>query len=138
MNFQSISATELQKPAAQVSSQDHKFLQQLLEVEVTVIERQEMLIAYIQETVTKAVGISVSELDVQQPLNYLGIDSLIAVKLRNQLRTDLEVDVPVVQFMQDFSVVDLATQVSEKLISENREYTSQQAMNDDDLLEGEL
>ncbi|MEH2272122.1 MAG: acyl carrier protein [Nostoc sp.] len=136
MNFKSISATELQKEASQVSNPDHKFLQQLLEI--TVIERQEMLIAYIQQTVTKAVGISVSELDVKQPLNYLGIDSLIAVKLRNQLRTDLEVDVAVVQFMQDLSVVDLATQVSEQIISENREDTSQKAMNDDDLLEGEL
>jgi acyl carrier protein len=136
MNFQSISATELQKPADQVLNQNHKLLQQLLEV--TVIERQEILIAYIQETVTKAVGISVSELDVQQPLNYLGIDSLIAVKLRNKLRTDLELDIPVVQFMQDFSVVDLATQVSEQIISENREDTSRKAMNDDDLLEGEL
>ncbi|MCC5633881.1 acyl carrier protein [Nostoc sphaeroides] len=136
MNFQSISATELQKEAYQVSNPDHNFLQQLLKI--TVIERQEMLIAYIQQTVTKAVGISVSELDVQQPLNYLGIDSLIAVKLRSQFRTDLEVDVPVVQFMQDSSVVDLATQVSEQIISQNREDTSQEAMNDGDLLEGEL
>ncbi|MEA5549547.1 acyl carrier protein [Anabaena cylindrica UHCC 0172] len=107
-------------------------------LELTVTERQKKLIAYIQETVTKAVGISVSELDIHQPLNYLGIDSLIATKLRNQLRTDLEVEVPVVQFMQDLNIVDLATQLSEQITSENWKNTSQKIMNDDDLLEGEL
>lgn len=119
-----------------MSVQEHDFLQQLLEA--TASERQAMLIAYIQEQIAKAVGISASELDVQQPLNYMGIDSLIAVKLRNRLRTDLEVDVSAVKFMEDSSVASLATQLNEHLLAEDRERFKGKVMSDDDWLEGEI
>lgn len=136
MHSEFVGETELQKEAAQVSVQEHDFLQQL--TEATASERQAMLIAYIQEQIAKAVGISASELDVQQPLNYMGIDSLIAVKLRNRLRTDLEVDVSAVKFMEDSSVASLATQLNEHLFAEDRERFKGKGMSDEDWLEGEI
>ena len=135
MHSELVDETELQKEA-QMSVQGHKLLQQL--TEETASERQVILIAYIQEQIAKAVGISASQLDVQQPLNYMGIDSLIAVKLRNRLRTDLEVDVPAVKFMEDTSVVNLATQLSQQILPKEREHLSQKVISDDDWLEGEI
>ncbi|MBO3457407.1 non-ribosomal peptide synthetase [Aetokthonos hydrillicola Thurmond2011] len=108
-----------QKEAEQVFIESHKLLQKLTQVSAN--ERKDLLITYIQEQIAKAVGISASELDVEQSLNYMGIDSLIAVKLRNQLRTDLEVDIPVVKFMEDSNIINLATQVSEQILCEDKE-----------------
>ena len=135
MHSEFIDETELQKEA-QMLVQGHKLLQKL--IEATASERQVILIAYIQEQIAKAVGISASQLDVQQPLNYMGIDSLIAVKLRNRVRTDLEVDVPAVKFMEDTSVVNLATQLSQQILPKEREHLSQKAISDNDWLEGEI
>ncbi|NEO98571.1 MAG: amino acid adenylation domain-containing protein, partial [Symploca sp. SIO2E9] len=94
-------------------AQRHKLLQRL--TEVTANERQSLLEAYLQEQVAQVIGISVSELDVQQPLKYLGIDSLIAAKLRNRLRTDLAVDIPAVKFMEDSSIASLVILVNQQL-----------------------
>lgn len=66
-------------------------------------------------------------------LNYLGLDSLIAVKLRNKFRNELEVDVPAVKFLEDTNVASLAILVNE--LSENAD---SKIANDDEWLEGEL
>lgn len=123
-------------------------------VQATASERQAFLITYIQEQVAKAIGISASELDIQQPLNYMGIDSLIAVKLRNRLRIDLEVDVSAVKFMEDSSVASVALLVSAYLTdaqfsstasvcqshipSLDEQKAAQTDTSDDDWLEGEI
>ncbi|TFI53298.1 hypothetical protein BLD44_014065 [Mastigocladus laminosus UU774] len=88
---------------------------------------------YIQDEIAKAIGISASQLDVEMSLNFLGLDSLIAVKLRNKFRKELEVDVPAVKFLEDTSVANLAILVNE--LSENADSKIE---NNDEWLEGEL
>ncbi|MGJ5674587.1 MAG: acyl carrier protein [Nostochopsis sp.] len=91
------------------------------------------LTTYIQDEIAKAIGIETSQLDVEMSLNYLGLDSLIAVKLRNKFRNELEVDVPAVKFLEDTNVASLAILVNE--LSENAD---SKIANDDEWLEGEL
>ncbi|NWF61301.1 MAG: acyl carrier protein [Fischerella sp.] len=88
---------------------------------------------YIQEEIAKVIGIESSDLDVEMSLNYLGLDSLIAVKLRNKFRKELEVDVPAVKFLEDTNVASLAILVDE--LSANAKSTIE---DDDEWLEGEL
>ncbi|MCC5614797.1 acyl carrier protein [Nostoc sp. CHAB 5836] len=88
---------------------------------------------YIQDEIAKVIGINTSHLDVEMSLNYLGLDSLIAVKLRNKFRKDLEVDIPAVKFLEDTNVASLAILVKE--LSEN---ANSKIENDDEWLEGEL
>ena len=71
--------------------------------------------AYIQEQVANALGFPVSQLDVQQLLNYVGLDSLMAVELRNQIRAELGVEIPVVNFLKDITVTTLVTQIMEQM-----------------------
>jgi hypothetical protein len=78
-------------------------------------ERQHLLMVYVQGTVTEIMGLDSSQLDVQQPLNTLGLDSLMAVELRNRVRTDLEADVSIMTFLEGISVAVLAAQLSEQL-----------------------
>ncbi len=136
----------------QTLGQQHHLLQKL--TQGTASENQALLTNYMQELVAQAIGISASQLDVQQPLNYMGIDSLIAMKLRNRFRTDLEIDVSAIKFMEDTSIVSLAIELSPSLInaqgsftasvnqsqipSQDEQIASVMDGNDDDWLEGEI
>ncbi|MDJ0598953.1 MAG: amino acid adenylation domain-containing protein [Crocosphaera sp.] len=91
----------------------HELLLRWTEIDSS--ERQILLKGYLQENIAKALGIDVSDLNLHQSFKFLGIDSLIAAKLRNILRTDLEVDVPAVQFLDDSNVTSLAILVEEKI-----------------------
>jgi NAD(P)-dependent dehydrogenase (short-subunit alcohol dehydrogenase family) len=69
---------------------------------------QSRLTAYVQELVAHALGLD-RPLDVHALLNHMGLDSLMALQLRNRIKTDLGVDVPVVKFLAGLSVAGLAT-----------------------------
>jgi NAD(P)-dependent dehydrogenase (short-subunit alcohol dehydrogenase family)/acyl carrier protein len=81
-------------------------------------QRRFLLQSYLSEQVARALGLSPSRLDLQQPLSHLGLDSLMAVELKNRIALDLKVNVPVVKFLQGFSVDQAVTQVLEQLAAE--------------------
>jgi myxalamid-type polyketide synthase MxaE and MxaD len=78
-------------------------------------ERRPLLQSYLSEQVARVLGLSPSKLDVLQPLSHLGLDSLMAVELKNRIAVDLKVNVPVVKFLQGFSVDQAVTQVLDQL-----------------------
>jgi myxalamid-type polyketide synthase MxaD len=81
-------------------------------------ERAQLLQVYVIEQVARVLGLSPSQLDIQQPLTNLGLDSLMAVELKNRISADLGVNVPMVKFLQGFSVAQAATQLLEQLTAE--------------------
>ena len=81
-------------------------------------ERRQLLQSYLSEQVARVLGLSPSKLDLQQPLSNLGLDSLMAVELKNRIAVDLRVNVPMVKFLQGFSVDQAATQVLDQLTAE--------------------
>jgi myxalamid-type polyketide synthase MxaD len=81
-------------------------------------ERHGLLQTYLSEQVTRVLGLAAAKLDVQQPLSNLGLDSLMAVELKNRIAVDLKVNVPVVKFLQGFSVDQAVTQVLDQLTAE--------------------
>jgi acyl transferase domain-containing protein/acyl carrier protein len=81
-------------------------------------ERRQLLQSYLSEQVARVLGLSPSKLDVQQPLSQLGLDSLMAVELKNRIAVDLKVNVPVVKFLQGFSVDQAVAQVLDQMTTE--------------------
>ena len=81
-------------------------------------ERAQMLESYVNEQVARVLGLSPSQLDIQQPLTNLGLDSLMAVELKNRISADLGVNVPMVKFLQGFSVAQAATLLLDQLTAE--------------------
>jgi len=81
-------------------------------------ERRRLLQSYLSEQVARVLGLSPSKLDVQQPLSNLGLDSLMAVELKNRIAVDLKVNLPVVKFLQGFSVDQAVTQVLDQMAAE--------------------
>jgi len=78
-----------------------------------------LLETHLCEQVAGVLGLPVSKLDPRQPLNNLGIDSLMAVELKNQAEADLGVVISVVKFLQGFSVSQLAVEFLTQLTDTN-------------------
>jgi acyl carrier protein len=74
---------------------------------------------YIRDHLARAMGSVPSRIDTQKSLPNLGIDSLIAVEVRNRINTDLGVNVPLVKLMQNESINTLAAFVAERLLERN-------------------
>jgi len=82
------------------------------------MERERLLQSYLSEQVARVLGLPASQLDVQQPLSNLGLDSLMAVALKNRIAVDLGVNVPMVKFLQGLSVAEAAPQILAQLTAE--------------------
>ncbi len=71
-------------------------------------ERQRLLESYLSELAGGKLGLAPANLDIQAPLNSLGVDSLITLELRMQVERDLGLVVPVTKLLEGPSVASLA------------------------------
>jgi acyl transferase domain-containing protein/acyl-CoA synthetase (AMP-forming)/AMP-acid ligase II/acyl carrier protein/SAM-dependent methyltransferase len=78
-------------------------------------DRPSILMAGLQQKVAQVLGLKDVQLNVQEPLSNLGLDSLMAIELRQQVSTDWDVDLPMEKFLEGSSVASLAAQVGEQL-----------------------
>jgi acyl carrier protein len=78
-------------------------------------ERRQFLSAQIRDQLARVLGMSPAKLDVEQPLLNLGLDSLMAVEIGNQVQAMVGVDVPAMKFMEGLSIAGLSEFVIEQL-----------------------
>src|SRR5439155_10352393 len=69
----------------------------------------------LREQAARVLRLPAASLDAQLPLNNLGIDSLMAIELKNRIEADLGVTVPMVKFLEGPSVRDLSGFLADKL-----------------------
>ncbi len=67
--------------------------------------------SYVQERIAATLGMSPTDLDPSQPLKQLGLDSLMAVELKNQVEASLAIQLPLEVFSEDMSGGDLSGHV---------------------------
>jgi acyl transferase domain-containing protein/NADPH:quinone reductase-like Zn-dependent oxidoreductase/acyl carrier protein len=87
-------------------------------LKMTVEERQEFMSMRLNKMLASILGISTSRLGIQQLISDIGIDSLTAMELRNQIHQDLGVDITMMRLLQKQSISDLATALTEQLMAE--------------------
>ncbi len=78
-------------------------------------ERQLLLESHLHKQVAQTLRVAPSSLDPQQPLNTLGLDSVMAVELKHSVETELGVAVPLLEVLQSSSVTHLAAQILAQL-----------------------
>jgi acyl transferase domain-containing protein len=78
-------------------------------------ERLAKVTALLCAEIASVLRLAPEDVDMHQPLNRIGLDSLMAVELRNRLRFQLGLDVPLVTFMQDTSIAHLAAELSARV-----------------------
>jgi acyl carrier protein len=75
---------------------------------------------YVAREMRRVLQLAPADLDMRRPLETLGIDSLMAVELRNRFESDLPVRVKVVSFLEGKSPADLAATLLSQLPTEAR------------------
>ncbi len=81
-------------------------------------ERRRLLESYLRELTAGKLGLAPSSLDIQSPLNNLGVDSLITLELRIQVERDLGIIVPVARLLDGPSVSSLAGWLADQLATD--------------------
>ncbi|MCI0335526.1 MAG: SDR family NAD(P)-dependent oxidoreductase [Planctomycetes bacterium] len=93
---------------------DHAFRKQLLESDEAA--RQTLVRDYIRAELARIMGIEPAGLEVDQPLSTFGLDSLLALELKNNLEGRLDFTLPMAKLMEGPSIESLATE-TERLLS---------------------
>ncbi len=90
--------------------------QQLLNASVE--QRQEVLVNILREKLARVLGAAIGQIGFDQPLLSLGIDSLMAVDIRNWIEQELRCSVPVVELMGSPGLMALTEQLLSQFTSE--------------------
>ncbi|MCG8316877.1 MAG: type I polyketide synthase [Pseudomonadales bacterium] len=76
-------------------------------------ERQEKLLDYLKLQLGKALQLMADEVDDQQPLIDMGIDSLMAVEFKNRVTQVTDVELPIVRLLGGAHLADVAFWMTE-------------------------
>jgi len=79
-------------------------------------QRRELLQSYLTELVARVLGLSGHALDARQSLGDLGLDSLMAVELKNRIAIDFGVNLPIVTFLSGPSIERVAGLLLEQFV----------------------
>jgi NAD(P)-dependent dehydrogenase (short-subunit alcohol dehydrogenase family)/acyl carrier protein len=82
------------------------------------VTRLRLLETYLGDLVAQALRVDRSELDLQCPINTLGMDSILAVRLRGRIETSLSVNLSIADLLKGVSVAQLAAQIIPQLEAE--------------------
>jgi acyl transferase domain-containing protein len=112
-------AIPVRRPAPDSSSVSAASVPALLDrlAGATPAAQRGLVVSYVQECAARVLNLPTSQLDERVPLSELGLDSLMAVELRNLLRTGLPAetalpatlvfDYPTIERIADFLLVDI-------------------------------
>lgn len=76
-------------------------------------QRQKTLEDFLQRQTARILGMDSARLSVSQPLDTIGLDSLMAMELKNRLEAQLGIQLPISSLLQGPTITGLAAQILE-------------------------
>jgi myxalamid-type polyketide synthase MxaB len=77
--------------------------------------RTDLLQSYLRQQVCRILGLTKDNLELEHPLTNMGLDSLMALELKNRIENDLEVAMPMVEFLRGPNLIQLSELVLSKV-----------------------
>lgn len=74
-------------------------------------DHTELLTKYFRKLISGILGLKETELAPNMPLNTIGLDSLMAIELKNRVNIELGVDLNIVKYMEDTNIMKLAEEL---------------------------
>jgi len=108
-------AAEVEEAGGDVGASrvDHAFRQQLAAADEG--QRNALVQDYIRQELARIMGIAPESLEVNQPLSTFGLDSLLALELKNNLEGRLDFTLPMAKLMEGPSIASLAAETARLL-----------------------
>ncbi|WP_067777339.1 non-ribosomal peptide synthetase [Nostoc sp. NIES-3756] len=94
-----------------IETENNLQLNRAIILSLTPREAQPLLESYLVEQVARVLKIIPSQINIQQPVSSLGLDSLRVFELKNRIENHIEVAVSVADFFEGLSIQGLATKI---------------------------
>ncbi|MBY0585867.1 SDR family NAD(P)-dependent oxidoreductase [bacterium] len=103
--------SELAGQASKKAEGDDELRQRLLDTPHE--DRLEMLQSYFVDQIARVMELDAARINPEQPMNTLGLDSLMAIELKNGIESSLGVNIPMAKFLEGPSAHQLSRIVLE-------------------------
>lgn len=87
-------------------------------------ERMNFLISHVQKTIAQVLHMPAARIDIEQTLGSLGMDSLLAVELRNRLEIDLDIPLSATLVWNYPTILEMSSYLAKRLGTQPQEKTS--------------
>ncbi|NJM90054.1 MAG: AMP-binding protein [Hydrococcus sp. RU_2_2] len=84
-------------------------------------EKQSFLEFYLCQIIAKIIGANDQKIPADRPLNRLGLDSIMAIELKNNLETCLAVEVKMTLLLQGVTIAQLATEILQEVANAEKD-----------------
>jgi amino acid adenylation domain-containing protein len=78
-------------------------------------QRQLLLNSHLQKLVARVLRVKPEQIDIQQPLSGLGLDSLKVFEVKNRIEVDFQVVISIAEFFDGAGIAELTNQILEQI-----------------------
>jgi acyl carrier protein len=78
-------------------------------------EQYDVVQDYVERSARQILRLGDATIDVDQPLNELGLDSLMSVEFKNAIKRETDIDLPVVKLLRGISISEISAHLCEQI-----------------------
>ncbi|MCI0493534.1 amino acid adenylation domain-containing protein [candidate division KSB1 bacterium] len=78
-------------------------------------QRLGMLQSYLKQEIALVMSLNINRIDINQPVNNLGLDSIMAIELKNKIEKKLAVDYPIASLLEGPNIIQISQQLLDQM-----------------------